>query len=93
MASATVLPGKITENMTLTKAGSPYTSTGGPTIEPGVTVKAEPGTIFKVGGLVVNGTLKAEGTAEEPVVLTGAKEATAGEWCAIWFQAGSGASV
>ncbi len=91
VASATVLPEKITTNTTLTVAGSPYTATGSPTIEPGVTVQAEPGTVLKVGGLVVKGTLKAEGTAEKPIVFTSVKETE--WWCSIWFTAGSGASV
>ena len=91
VASATVLPEKISENMTLTPAGNPYT--GSPIIQPGVTVKVEPGVKLKLGSLSVSGTLKVEGTAEKPVVFTGAKEEKAGEWCVIQFNAGSGASV
>lgn len=90
-ASATVLPEKITENMTLTAAGNPYT--GSPIIEPGVTVKVEAGVEAKVNALGVKGTLLVEGTASEPVVFTGPKEAKGGEWCAIAFRSGSGASV
>ena len=90
-ASATVLPEKITENMTLTAAGNPYT--GNPTIEPGVTVTVKPGVKLKLNILNVKGTLKVEGTAEEPVVFTGAKEEAPGEWCHVLFNAGSGASV
>jgi RHS repeat-associated protein len=90
-ASATALPVTITENMTLTPAGNPYT--GSPTIQAGVTLKAEPGVQFKISGMTVNGTLKVEGTAEEPVVFTGSKEATPGEWNCVGFKAGSGASV
>jgi RHS repeat-associated protein len=90
-ASATVLPGSITENMTLTPAKSPYT--GSSTIQAGVTVIAEPGTVLKVGALTVKGTLKAEGTAGNPIVFTSAKEEAAGEWKNIIFEPGSGASV
>ncbi|MGE5335868.1 MAG: right-handed parallel beta-helix repeat-containing protein, partial [Nitrososphaerota archaeon] len=90
-ASATKLPEKITENTTLTAAGNPYT--GSSTIESGATLTVEPGVIFKIYALYVKGTLKVEGTAEEPVVFTGAKEAESGEWCHVLFMAGSGASV
>ena len=90
-ASATVLPEHITENTTLTTGGSPYT--GASVVRPGVTLKIEPGVKLNLGGLWVEGTLKAEGTAEEPVVFTGPKEASAGEWCHIAFEPGSGASV
>jgi hypothetical protein len=90
-ASATVLPTAITENTTLTPAGSPYT--GSSTIEPGVTLKVEPGVHLTVGGLTVKGALKAEGTAENPVRFTGIKEETWGEWRSIVFKAGSGASI
>jgi RHS repeat-associated protein len=90
-ASATALPGKITENMTLTAAGSPYT--GSPTIEAGVTVNAEPGVTFKGGEINVNGTLKAEGTAEKPVLFTSSSDSGAGQWKGIAFNSGSGASI
>jgi len=90
-AQATVLPATISENTTLTPAGNPYT--GGSTINVGVTVKVEPGVKFNLSKLVVNGTLKAEGTAAEPVVFTGAKRESAGEWSNIKFEPGSGESM
>jgi parallel beta-helix repeat protein len=90
-ASATALPETISENMTLTAAGNPYT--GNPSIKSGVTVNVEPGVKLKLAGLYVYGTLKVEGTAAEPVIFTGAKEETPGEWCHILFGAGSSASV
>jgi len=91
VASATTLPEEIKENTTLTAAGNPYT--GNPTIKAGVTLTVKPGVKFTLYNMNVDGTLKVEGTAEEPVIFTGAKEATAGEWCSIDFRAGSGASV
>jgi hypothetical protein len=70
---ATSLPEKITENTTLTAAANPYTGSS-VTIEAGVTVQVEPGVVVKVAGssssLTVNGTLKAEGTAESPILFT-----------------------
>ena|GEM_PF-949734 len=90
-AFATALPSTITENMTLTPAGNPYT--GSPTIKSGVTVTVEPGVKLTLGLLQVEGTLKAEGTAENPIVFTGAKEEKAGEWTGLVFKSGSGESV
>jgi RHS repeat-associated protein len=90
-ASATALPATITENMTLTPAGNPYT--GSPTIQAGVTVKVEPGVKLTVVGMTIKGTLEVNGSAEEPVVFTGAKEESKGEWQSIRFEPGSGASV
>jgi len=90
-ASATALPASITEDMTLTSAGNPYT--GIPTIQAGVTVKVEPGVKFTLGSMTVKGTLDVNGTAEEPVVFTGVKEEKAAEWGELKFEPGSGASV
>jgi RHS repeat-associated protein len=91
VASATALPEIIKENTTLTPANNPYTGTT--TIESGVTVTVEPGVRFNITRMTVKGTLKAEGTAEKPIVFTGAKEEKAQEWCRIGFEPGSGASV
>lgn len=91
-ASATALPSTITENMTLSAAGSPYTGTS--TIQTGVTVKVEPGVKLTIMKLTVKGTLQAEGTAAEPIVFTSStKEPKAGNWQNIVFEPGSGASV
>ncbi|HEX8050193.1 MAG TPA: hypothetical protein VF504_01885, partial [Solirubrobacterales bacterium] len=60
-ASATALPSTISEDMTLTTAGSPYT--GSPTIGPGMTVKVDPGVKLLLAGLTVQGTLDVNGTA------------------------------
>ncbi len=91
-ASATALPSTITENMTLSAAGSPYTGTS--TIASGVVLKIQPGVKLTIGKLTVKGTLQAEGTAAEPIAFTSsAKEPKAGNWQNIVFEPGSGASV
>jgi len=91
VASATALPGVVKENLTLTSAGNPYT--GYMQVESGATVNVQAGVVFKSPEITVNGTLNMEGTSAEPVIVTGAKEESSGEWCAISFQPGSGASV
>lgn len=89
-AEATALPGTISENLTLTAAGNPYTG-GAVKVEPGVTLKAEPGVQVVVTSLEVLGTLNAVGTSEAPVVFKPSTES--GTWGGITFKAGSGASV
>jgi RHS repeat-associated protein len=89
-APATVLPSTISEDLTLTAAGNTYTG-GAIKVEPGVMLKAEPGVQLVIGSLEVLGTLKAEGTAEAPVIFK--PETTGGTWNGIVFKAGSGASV
>ncbi|HEX5990700.1 MAG TPA: right-handed parallel beta-helix repeat-containing protein [Solirubrobacterales bacterium] len=84
-AFATALPKTITEDTTLSAAGNPYT--GGTTISSGATLTVEPGVVFAEAYFTVNGALKAEGTAEQPVVFEGFGPA------AIAFEPGSGASV
>ena len=78
--------------MTLTAAASPYT--GSTVIEPGVIVTAKPGAEVRLGyggSIVVNGTLTAEGTAEEPTVFTAQTEGGYFDWNGIVFNSGSGA--
>ncbi len=90
-ASATALPKEITESTTLTAAGSPYTSGGTVTVAAGATLTIKPGTKLRVFSFTVKGTLKVEGTAEEPVEFL-AREGSP-TWCHINFESGSGASV
>ncbi|MCC6235721.1 MAG: right-handed parallel beta-helix repeat-containing protein, partial [Verrucomicrobiales bacterium] len=76
----------------------------------GVTVTVQPGTVIKVGRgayIQVDGTLNAQGTATEPIVMTsvaddsvgedlsgeGVSTGRAGDWQQVFFQAGSGGSV
>jgi hypothetical protein len=91
-ASATALPTTISENTTLTAAGSPYTGSS-TTISEGVTVTAEPGALVKLTGtLTAKGTLDVNGTAEKPVVFTSSTNSAPGQWTGIVLQAGAGAS-
>lgn len=96
-ASAEALPSTITQDMTLTTASSPYTSTGSVTIASGVTVTVQPGVKVKIGGtsasLIVNGTLNAQGTASDPVIFTSTAESAGWQWRGLSLEAGSGAST
>jgi hypothetical protein len=62
----------------------------GLTIAKEATLSVDPGTLFEGGGIFVKGTLKAEGTAKEPIVFTRLGEY---EWSGIYFEPGSGASI
>ena len=86
-ASAAALPATIKENTTLSTAGNPYT--GATTVEPGVTLIVEPGVKFTGVNLVVKGTLNAEGTTAQPIVVT----ESSGNYVPLNFQPGSGTSV
>lgn len=91
-ASATELPTTISENMTLTAEGSPYTGSS-VTISEGVTVVAEPGAIVKLtGSLTVRGTLDVNGTPEESVVFTSSSDSAPGQWTGIQLESGAGSS-
>ncbi|MFL5873473.1 MAG: right-handed parallel beta-helix repeat-containing protein [Solirubrobacterales bacterium] len=63
------------------------------TIEPGVTVEAQAGTVVKLSGaLNVNGTLTALGTNEASILFTSASDLGPGEWSGIKLNSGAGAS-
>lgn len=72
--AATEFKGIINADTTWTKANSPYSLTGNVLVNQGVTLKIEPGVtvIFKSDyNIQVNGTLIAEGTANNPIVFNG----------------------
>ncbi|MBU6415052.1 lamin tail domain-containing protein [Patescibacteria group bacterium] len=68
--------GMVASDTTLTKENSPYViASDGLIVKEGATLTIEPGTVIKFVSyqgpfLHVNGTLKSEGTAQEPVVMT-----------------------
>lgn len=70
-ASTTVSSTIITSDTTWTKANSPYTLTGPVAVNSGVTLKIEAGATVNFGQfyIQVNGTLTAQGTATEKVIL------------------------
>ena len=89
----TINEGRVAHSSTWENGGTPVEIEGAVKVASGVTLKITKGVRLLHPELYVEGTLKAEGTAEEPVVFTGPKEASAGEWCHIAFEPGSGASV
>jgi parallel beta-helix repeat protein len=69
--------GSITENKILTKTGSPYVIGNDFKILPGATLTIKEGVVVKFtshASLIVQGSLKVEGTAAEPVVFTSLKD-------------------
>jgi Right handed beta helix region/Periplasmic copper-binding protein (NosD) len=62
---------------TITKNGGPYVVIGTITVNTGVTLTIEPGTVIKFGpnaGMNVNGTLIAQGTSENIIIFTSYKD-------------------
>jgi hypothetical protein len=99
------LCGSISKSVTMTRASiGPYVITCSITVPGGVTVTATPGTVIKAQndvGLVVKGTLVAQGTAESPVTFTSINDDTvggatgsgtpqAGDWNGIYVEAAAG---
>jgi hypothetical protein len=89
VALGSTLPEAISENTTLTKAGSPYSGTT--KIESGVVVTVEPGVEFTSGSISVSGTFDVEGTSKDPVVFRPASPG--GNYGRLTFKPGSGGSV
>lgn len=83
----TVISSNITTDTTWTANGNPYEVTTVVTVNPGVTLTVEPGVqvIFaQNAGLRVQGTVKATGTAAQPIRFTGSTP-QAGWWQGIRF--------
>ena len=96
--AAVTVPGGNIINQTWTAANSPYIVQGDITvpvgstltIEPGVVMKFEPKTAFMVQlystDKPANAVVKAQGTADKPIVFTSASPTpAAGDWRGIWF--------
>ena len=86
-----VIGGTISQSSTWADPGYSFFMEGEVTIASGATWTIKPGVIFDANRTTVKGTLKAEGTAEAPVVFS--RGTTAGSWRNIKFEAGSGASI
>lgn len=89
-----ILPAVIDANLTLTLAGSPYTSEGSVVVEPGVTLTVEPGVTIKfpeLADLTVHGALVINGTETDPVTI-GAR-APSRPWGVIAFVDATGDSL
>jgi hypothetical protein len=92
-ALATSVGGAITANTTWTLAGSPYVATSTVsvqngavlTIQPGVTVKFDPGTLLEIGSTSGGGgTLVADAGAGAPITFTSNQASPApGDWSGI----------
>jgi len=71
--AATEVIGVIYSDTTWTQAGSPYTLTGNLLVENGVKLTINAGTTVNLGScyMMVNGTLVARGTSDNPIVFNG----------------------
>jgi len=104
----TPVSGAIISDATWGPAGNPYVMTDDVTVSEGVTLTLLPGVVVKADSvlreLIVLGTLVANGTAEQPIVLTSYKDDTAhgdtngdgsattpafGDWVGVGFAASS----
>lgn len=100
------LLGTLWTDTTLAQAGSPHTVTGDLTVAPSVTLTIEAGVDLLIAStdgmqagadvarneLIVHGTLLAEGTAAEPIVIA-ATTATPGDWHGIHLGADAAPST
>ncbi|MBW2494692.1 MAG: hypothetical protein JRE43_08065, partial [Deltaproteobacteria bacterium] len=77
----TSVAGIISSDQTWEPSGNPYVMTGDVTVSEGVTLTLSPGVVVKADStlreLIVLGTLVANGTAEQPIVLTSYKDDSA----------------
>lgn len=77
---STNVSGLISSDTIWTKANSPYNLTESVTVNPGVTLKIEPGTVVNLNSyyLQINGTLNARGTNSDPINFNGGLPIKAG---------------
>jgi hypothetical protein len=83
LSAQTQVTGSLPGNTTWTVAGSPYwIYINSVTVEEGDTLTIEPGVVIKSvegnGGLTVEGTLLANGTAVNPIIFTSEKDDSIG---------------
>lgn len=73
LGKPTLLPAKISEDTVLNHEKSPYVIKDALIIQPGVTLKIEPGTVIwsQRFGIIAKGTIHARGTFEKPVLFFG----------------------
>ncbi|MDY6868314.1 MAG: right-handed parallel beta-helix repeat-containing protein, partial [Chloroflexota bacterium] len=78
----TTISGTITENATWSQDHSPYVISGSLTIDVGVTLTLEPGTVVKFystsSQLIVNGALSSIGNSTKPITFTSYKDDSVG---------------
>lgn len=78
--------GTITEDQTWCLAGSPHLITGWLSIDPGVTVTVEPGSMVQSDYLItVKGSLIAIGTSMQPITFTSMADSAPAQWRGIAF--------
>jgi hypothetical protein len=88
--AATTVTGAVNFDTTWTAAGSPYILTGTVSVASGVTLNIDPGVVVQARNgtstsyeLTVNGTLRANGTAANPVTFTVETGTSSGQWAGL----------
>jgi hypothetical protein len=96
VAGATNVSGTILPGTTWTVGNSPYVMTGNVTIPSGVTLTIQPGVVVQgnsnLRSLTVNGSLSAEGNADNPITFTSTSDSAPAQWLGITFPSGSSGS-
>ncbi len=95
-ANATQVEGDILEDATWAVSNSPYVIVNNVTVRENVTLTIEPNVVAEFGGnatLIVEGSLLANGTSNEPIVFTSVNpNVTRGLWTGIKFVGGDSES-
>lgn len=83
-----ILPNKITSDLVLSLANSPFIISGAITIEPNVNLTIEAGVRLKMetdAMIIVKGGLQIKGTVEQPVIFRPNESTEAKSWTSIYF--------
>ena len=80
--SGTTVNGIISSNTTWTKSNSPYNFIGNVLVDVGATLTVEKGTTIQFNGFFMNvgGTLFAQGSESEKIIMTGSGISYSGQW-------------
>ncbi len=94
LAPTTSVGGPIIVDTTWDLAGSPYVMTSNVTVNPGVTLTIDPGVMVQGQNgtlLIVEGSLQALGTAAQPITFTSQLDSGPGQWAGLVYDGGGGA--
>lgn len=94
--NGTIVSGVITQSVTWTTGGSPYTIDGSLTVPNGLTLTVEPGVVvylvnngYNPGRLTINGALNAIGTPAHNILFTSGADSAPTQWDALVVSGGT----